>query len=31
MKKDPKEKGFYDSVYFDLVDAMKEENCPICL
>lgn len=31
MRKDSKGKGFYDGVYFDLLDAMKEEVCPICL
>lgn len=30
MRKDSKGKGFYDGVYFDLLDAMKEEVCPIC-
>ena len=25
-----RKKGFYDSVYFDLLDAMKEKVCPIC-
>jgi len=29
-KKDSTKKGFYDSVYFDLLDAMKEKICPIC-
>jgi len=29
-RKSSGEKGFYDSVYFDLLDAMKEKICPIC-
>ena len=30
MRKKSKKKNFYDSVYFDLLDAMKEDVCPIC-
>jgi len=30
MRKNSKNKSFYDSIYFDLLDAMKEESCPIC-
>ncbi|HHF98828.1 MAG TPA: hypothetical protein ENL39_05010 [Candidatus Aerophobetes bacterium] len=31
MKKEPEKKAFYDSTYFELLDAIKEEeSCPIC-
>lgn len=29
-KKDSKKESFYDSVYFDLLDAMRRKVCPIC-
>lgn len=28
--KDSKKAGFYDSIYFDLLDAMEEKVCPVC-
>jgi len=32
IKKDSRGKNFnfYDSMYFDLLDAMKKDTCPIC-
>jgi len=29
-RKSSGEKGFYDSVYFDLLDAMRQNTCPLC-
>ncbi len=31
VKKNSGKKDFYDVTYFDLVDAMKEKVCPLCL